>query len=239
MIAVTASCRFESDVERLLSDPTVHAMSHDDWLIILGDSGVFEPRTEPGENISRVRRLPCRVLIIDGEHDDYDRIADHPESPWNGGMINIVSRDVYRLCRGSVFTLKGHTFLAIGGSSTPNREDVGKYWSWWPGQDISENDLRETGRNLAGHGGRVDFVLSCDCPDSWKDDVPGSVKGTRSGIALDKVLEDLDFNCWIFQKGLCLGHEGEGRGKTFPRQKIVPLGESVFDCRRLPLEKNA
>ena len=60
MIAVTGPTR--NGLGRLLNDPVMRSMGPDDYLIVLGDSGVFEPRTAVGDNARRLKVLPCRIL---------------------------------------------------------------------------------------------------------------------------------------------------------------------------------
>lgn len=195
MMAVTGGS--PDVVGRALRGPP---LGREDHMVILGDSGVFEPRRDFSVGTGELRKLPCPVLFLDGETDDYDAVGDQPSFPWNGGLVHTVSRDVTMLCRGEVFRLHGKTVLAFGGASTPGRDDVGKYWSWWPDQDPDGEDLERALSNVDKVGGKVDVVLSCDCPESWKDGMPGSVRGLPSGRMCQRLLESIDYGRWVFSR---------------------------------------
>lgn len=219
MIAVTGPTR--NGLGRLLNDPVMRSMGPDDYLIVLGDSGVFEPRTAVGDNARRLKVLPCRILFIEGGTDDYDAIADQPRTPWNGGAVNAVARGVARLCRGSVFDIGGRTILAFGGATTPGRDDLGKYHTWWPEQDPGEAEIQMAIENANKVGG-VDYILSCDCPERWKAEVPGAVPGLPSGLAADRLLSSVCYGRWYFSNGYA-DKDLRTAGAYAVNQRVVPL----------------
>ena len=189
MIAVTGDSRGEAGYERLASDPVVSTMGKEDYLIILGGCGITEPRIDLDETISAYRDLPCSVLFLDGAYDDYDLLSEYPLFPWNGGKIQVFSRGISRLMRGQVFTLEGKRILTMGGAVSEDRSDSERYWSWWPEQEISEDDLNEAGKNLQSVGNRVDYVFSSACPRTWND---------NGDAMLDRVLGMVDYGHWYF-----------------------------------------
>ncbi len=205
MIAVTGDSRGEAGYERLVSDPVVNRMRKEDYLVILGGCGVTEPRADLDKVITAYRDLPCSVLFLDGAYDDYDLLSEYPLFPWNGGKIQVFSRGIYHLMRGQVFTLGGRRFFTMGGAVTPDRSESEKYWSWWPEQDITDEDLIEAKKNLLNVGNKVDYVLSSACPRTWKND---------GSEMLDRILDKVDYGHWYFsgpaaQSG-CLGLKAEG-----------------------------
>jgi hypothetical protein len=220
MLAVTGPLAGGGRLERLAADPAVGAMGRQDFLVSLGGSGVFAPRTPRGRNAQLIlKTLPCSVLFLDGADDDYDRIADYPEFPWNGGMTNDVWRGLTRLCRGQVFTMWGKTFAVMGGAATPGRDDVGKYWTWWPDQDPSERDIDRAVSNLEKHGNRVDWVFTCECPSSWKSEVGGTPLSAASD-ACEKILETCSYGHWYFADG--------GPDEEFPELHATRVKEKVL-----------
>lgn len=200
MFAVTGGSWGQEGLERLQEDRTVSSMSKRDFLIVLGDCGVFVPRVELSESAASYRSLPCSVLFLDGSRDDYDAVADQPAFPWNGGLVHTVSRGVTHLLRGQVFRLGGLSLLTVGGATTPGRTDAGKYWDWWPGQDVSAEDAETALRNIGKAGGGVDLVLSCECPSSWKSSV-GEGVATVSSDVLETISRKVPYGHWYFGNG--------------------------------------
>lgn len=196
MIVVTGDSLGIDALYNLAHDETVCSMSKSDYLVVLGNCGIMQAHTDFQENILIYRDLPCSVLFLDGGHDDYDLIADHPLFPWNGGMVQNISRGLTHLMRGQVFTIGGRTLLTMGGSTTPGRDDVGKYYDWWPEQDIFPPEVEVAERNLSAVGDCVDLVLTCECPTSWKSRINGMP--TPCSDALERILGVVDYGHWYF-----------------------------------------
>lgn len=189
MFAVTGSTLGECGYLGLLKDPIVQSMSKHDYLVMLGNSGITEPRVDFRETVSKYRDLPCSILVIDGSTDDYDLLSDHPLFPWNGGMTQNLSRNITRLMRGQVFAIQGKTIFSMGGALSKERTDFGKYYDWWPEQEISEEDLMEAESNLA-HREHVDWVFSCERPACWD---------SNGGYAiLDGLSTRIPYGHWYF-----------------------------------------
>ncbi|AGI48449.1 hypothetical protein TALC_01475 [Thermoplasmatales archaeon BRNA1] len=195
-LAVTGGTWGKDGIRRLFDDPVIKGFDKGDFLVILGDCGITEPRANLRERIDDYRRLPCSVLFIDGSRDDYDLLGDYPLFPWNGGMMQNISRSILRLTRGQVFMICGAKVLTLGGASTPERGDLGKYWNWWPEQDPSPGDVDTAVLNTAEWGGHVDFILTCDCPTSWKGLVGGRI--SKSSDVLEDLLRRVDYRHWYF-----------------------------------------
>ena len=190
MIAVTGSTVGKDGTARLLKDDTVCSMSKSDFLIVLGGCGVTEACADFGARVKEYRGLPCSVLFIDGSTDDYDLLAEHPFFPWNGGRTRNISRGITYLARGQVFFLGGSSFLAMGGAPTLGRDDLGKYYTWWPEQDISAEDEKEAELNLLDNGWRADYVLTSDRPRGWG--------GPGGSEVLERLAFQTDYGTWYF-----------------------------------------
>ncbi len=189
MIAVTGNSWGEAGYKRIASDPVVRRMGKEDYLIILGGCGVTEHGTKHDLMISAYRDLPCSVLFLDGAQDDYDFLSEYPIFPWNGGNIQVISRGIYRLMRGQIFNLEGISVLSMGGALSKDRSEAGKYWVWWPEQEISDTDIREAEGNLMRIGGKVEYVFSSSHPFSW---------GEGGDQKLDRLLGKIKYNGWYF-----------------------------------------
>jgi len=228
MIAVTGATDGPEGLARLRNG-ALSDMGPDDYLIILGGCSLCSPRTDLDEQIREYRVLPCQTLFLDGARDDYDLLSDYPSFRWNGGLTQSFARGLRRLLRGQVFRLAGRTFFVMGGAATPGRDDRGKYWDWWPGQDPDAADATATETNLAAVGWRVDFVLSVDCPASWRSELalPGSTERPPSAAAefLDRIATRLDYGRW-YCGGYTTNRELPGQRANFVDATVVRLQTS-------------
>jgi hypothetical protein len=211
MIAVTGSTVGENGTARLLKDETVLSMSKSDQLVILGGCGITEARADVDARVKQYRDLPCSVLFIDGSTDDYDLLEEYPFFPWNGGKTRNISRGITYLARGQLFSLGGRSLLTMGGAPTPGRDDTGKYYTWWPEQDISPDDEKEAELNLLEGGWRADYVFTSDRPRGWG--------GPGGSEVLERLAFQTDYGSWFFA-----GPED----REFPDYRAVQVCDKVI-----------
>lgn len=202
MIALTGST--VGGPGRLSGDPTVGSMSKRDFLVILGGTDIGAPRSVLDTVLPAYRDLPCSVLFIDGVGDDHDLYAEYPARPWNGGLAQWFCRGVMRLCRSQVFTISDMVVLTMGGGTAPGRDDAGKYYDWWPEQDITGEDVDLAVCNLGNR--TADLVLS--------DVSPGS------DASLSELSGRIPYRRWFFSDG--------GGNPELPESRASGIGDGVF-----------
>lgn len=191
MICVTGPVLNETVFQRVAEDPLVLSMGKGDYLVFIGGNEITLPRADLKAEVCKYRKLPCSVLLVDGAYDDYDLLAEHPVFPWNGGMTQSISRGITRLLRGQIFRIDGKKVLVLGGARTPGRNEVGRYYDWWPEQDLTEHDIEEAERNLDKNGRQVDIILSVEHPSDWGG-------GAHGNPLLDGLAHSIDYGKWIF-----------------------------------------
>ena len=218
-LAVTGPVWDTGDLSRIRADPLISTFDKSDYLVILGDCGVTAPRRPFLEVVDDFRRLPCTVLFLDGERDDYDLLGDHPAYLWNGGLAQTITRGVMRLCRGQVFMICGMKILTLGGKTTVGRTDEGKYWDWWPGQDPAPRDVDEAVTNLGEWGGTADAILTADCPSSWRQAL-GLGGATPSSDILEELRTRVWYKHWYFG--------GSRETREVPDADATSVGTSVI-----------
>lgn len=187
-----------------------------DFVFLLGGSGITRPRTDREALIGGFRELPFGLLHVDGQYDDFDYLGGHPARPWNGGLAQTLSRGIMRLCRGQVFEIAGRTFLTVGGGTAPDRTEEGRYWDWWPEQDISDTEERTLFENLSRYANSVDFILTYDVPTSWRKD-----GATRCSDVLEELRRTADYGHWF--------HYGGGRDECFPGRRASAVTCGIRD----------
>lgn len=184
MIYVTGD--IHGDPRRFSSDifPEGKSLTKEDYVIILGDFGlVWGIEETPQEKywLNWLNDKPWTTLFIDGNHENYDRLATYPVEEWNGGKVQKIRPSVIHLMRGQIFDLQGYSFFVIGGASSHDIDDgileIGdpriKDWSkdrfkmfrinhlsWWKEELPSSAELEEGLKNLKEHHYKVDYILS-------------------------------------------------------------------------------
>ncbi len=163
-----------------------HFILPEDSVIVCGDLGLLWARDREFKfNLDWLSRLPFQLLWVQGNHENYDMIADYPLELWNGGKVRHIVRDkIILLERGQVFDIEGKRFFAFGGASShdiqggildrnsPTYDEermraVRRHLtyrvrneSWWEQELPTEDELCEGRENLSKVGYVVDYVIT-------------------------------------------------------------------------------
>ena len=86
-----------------------------DIVVVLGDFGfVWDGSAEEQKKLDWLRKRPYTLLFLDGSHENYDLLAQYPETERFGGRVQSLGGNVYHVCRGSVLELEGKKYCSIG-----------------------------------------------------------------------------------------------------------------------------
>lgn len=177
-------------------------VSKEDYLIILGDVGVcWDGGVNDTFVISVLHKLPCTVLWLDGNHENFDIIEEIPIiNNWHGGKVQFISEDIIHLMRGQVYELEGKRFFVFGGGNS-----IDKQWripgvSWWEKEMPSEDEYVEGMRNLEGVDYEVDYVLTHTCPGHIAHMLVSEVYTGEEELQnyFDDISQKIEFTMWYF-----------------------------------------
>ncbi len=161
-------------------------LTSQDKVIVCGDFGLLWVKDATFTfDVNWLGSLPFQILWVQGNHENYDLIAEYPIELWMGGKARHIVRDkIILLERGQVFEIENKTFFTMGGAashdmeggvldrSSPSFQEERKRArkkrqvyrvlreTWWPEELPSEEELQEGRRNLAQAGYQVDYVIS-------------------------------------------------------------------------------
>ena len=81
--------------------PEQSEMTKDDYMIVCGDFGcVWNGDKSDDPQLDRLEALPFTVLFVDGNHENFDALNEHPLEQWHGGRVNKIRPHVIHLMRG-------------------------------------------------------------------------------------------------------------------------------------------
>lgn len=205
-------------------------LTEKDYLIICGDFGLCWERNSTFEyNCEQLAQKNYTILWVQGNHENYDMIAEYPLEEWHGGKVRHIVRDkVILLERGQVFNIEGKTYFTFGGASSQDiqggileRSDIRfnekrqlAYWrglpfrinheSWWEKELPDEIEMEEGRKNLAKHDYKIDYVITHCCSTHTQNKIEdGSVykmKADKLTDYFDEIEEKLQYIHWF------LGH---------------------------------
>lgn len=214
MIYVTGDLHGDLETYKLKPSafPAGAGLTKDDFVVVLGDFGLIWNTYEQSETetywLGWLTEQPWTTLFIDGNHENFDRLLEHPVEDFNGGKASRIHETVWYLRRGEVFNLYGKTCFVMGGAASVDKLQRTEHLSWWAQEVPSFGDYENALRNLARHGDAVDLVFTHTCPTPIKLMLPlhGHLGNIASKLDFDdpteamlqQIRERITFARWYF-----------------------------------------
>lgn len=228
MILITGDTHADfSRFQKPLPFPKGYQPTRQDVVIICGDfGGVWSESSHQIAELIRLSKLPYTIVFIDGNHENYDMLAEYPVSEWNGGRVQFIRENVIHLLRGQIFTIDGKSFFTMGGAACHDiqngvldPEDAQfeiqyremsyqgkfvrvKHYSWWEQELPTEAELDEGWRNLEDHSFQVDYVISHCAPTSYQNQIAAILRNNTYPVNnltdfLQRVYDTCSFSHWF------------------------------------------
>ena len=172
-----------------------------DFLIILGDACICYDGEQSDDIVERILTdLPCTVLWIDGNHENFDLIEQYQVKEWHGGKVQFITGNIIHLMRGQIYEIEGHTFFTFGGGNSIDKMERIPQGLWWPQEMPSKEEYEEGKKNLKAADLKVDYILTHTCPYSVaKTIVPDILSGEEElQQYLDWVRYNVKYKWWYF-----------------------------------------
>jgi len=115
MIYITGDTHGHLDINKLKDlQPKV---CEEDYIIVLGDFGLpgFCGRKHDRALMQFYRNFKCKILFLDGNHENFYSLNLLRVTQWNGGRVQYVADNIIHLMRGEIYTLGGVSILTCGG----------------------------------------------------------------------------------------------------------------------------
>ena len=170
------------------------SLSGDDYLIVLGDFGIIWDMIETRQETYLKKWLDNKkftTLFVCGNHENHQRLLQLDESSFLGGKVGIVSKSIFYLKRGEIYTIGGKKFLAIGGAKSHDKEGRIENLSWWEEEEISEEQKANAIKNLEKNQYCVDYILAHTLPDSVAQNIGFKFSPKRNDCSVSKFLDNI------------------------------------------------
>ena len=202
--------------------PEMRRLGAQDMMIVLGDCGVPWNKETIKEDLYKLDWLnsrPYQVVLITGNHDNYDFIEAMPQIEFCGG---IARKAIYKgktfnnivyIDKPTVMNLQGKICLIIPGANSHdindgiidgNNPDWRKLYrkaifrgkqvrvshiSWWPQEKVQVDLVQKILDNSLE---KVDLILSHEAPACQSRFYP-----TEEELYLDKISQQLEYTMWL------------------------------------------
>lgn len=202
-----------------------------DVLFVAGDAGFinsFENETSKEQRITHLNSLPFIIIVVLGNHENYDVIESLPECTiFNGECYKEDGVNVYYAKNGQIFDIDGIKFFTFNGGLSVDKEkrlklekEHGKKF-WWP-QEIKTEDFAKSLNTYFTR--QVDYIITHDVPlDIYKKltpFIPGRFKDATCPLQdfFQKIYNIKKFKHWY------AGHYHPSFPVNIDNVTVLPIG---------------
>ena len=229
MIYITGDCHGRFGKFSMKNFPEQKNMSKEDTVIICGDFGGIWDRenmisSEEKHWLKWLEDKNFTTVFVDGNHENFDRIARFEVIEWNGGKVHKIGESIFHLMRGEVYNIEGKTFFTFGGASSHDISDgiiemdeqgkwrkTAKIWKkygksfrvknleWWEQELPSGEELEHAIETLKQYDYHVDYIITHCWPqhivEKYIDRADAPDLLTKF---FDEIAVKMEFKKWFF-----------------------------------------
>ena len=205
--------------------PALDRLTKKDCLIVCGDfGGLWQGGSRERKRLDRLEARPFTTLFVDGNHENFDRLARYPAEEWHGGLVRRVRPSVLHLMRGQMFALEGKRIFTMGGARSHDIEDgildpmdpnfkddyallAGtqarfrvKNRTWWPEELPTEIQIEQARKFLKFANYNVDYIVTHCAPNSIIDLILPGVLDKQDKLTdfFEEIQPKVGFRRWYF-----------------------------------------
>lgn len=210
-VFVTGDCHGLIDInklDRLASLPLDFTL--DDIVIIAGDAGFVWYKNMHHPSQVRMNKIlndfPFTIFVVLGNHENYDAIEKFPRKDWFGGKVRYNSQtpNIYYAERGEIYYIYGKSYWCFGGAWSVDQFRRTKHLSWWEQELPTEEEMMYGMRQFIKYNGRVDNIITHDCPAEMFKYIPRDVllgdapnlEPKNINLYFDRILDNMKFTNW-------------------------------------------
>lgn len=196
MIYITGD--MHGDITRF-DDRAFKKLKKRDIVFVCGDFGfVWNGDDAEQKLLKKLGKKKYTIAFLDGRHENYDLLAQYPESEWNGGRVQVISGNLIHLLRGEIYKAEGKTFFAFGGGESPDHDIRMGAGTYFEAEIPTDEQLANAEEHLRAVDYTVDYVLTHE--PSGKANGFFSVDTPSNGINLifNRFEQIIKFTRWYF-----------------------------------------
>lgn len=253
MLYITGDCHSEFHRFSTRQFPAQAELSKDDFVLICGDfGGVWDDSPAERYWLNWLDGRPFTTLFVDGNHENFDLLAQYPAVPWRGGTIHPIRPSVYHLCRGNVFDLGGRTLFVLGGAASHDAPDGilrqgpalrqqkralnrrharyrVEHESWWADELPSPAEYQRALASLEAARWKVDLVASHCAPTELHARLRPDLPADPLTDFLSHIRQKLTYGAWF-----CGHYHCE---VSFPAERVQVVYQSIRSADRMGIHQ--
>ncbi len=202
MILTVGDTHGEHDYRKLSNHLIVREFGRlPDFVIQLGDFGVPWSNNSEDKTDRYLRNWygekPYDVIVIPGNHENYDRIEQLPVEIYYGAKVRRYSKNIVFVERNQILEIEDKTFYCFGGADSTDKEGRVLYKDWWPQEACTYKDFLDA-KELFQRVSSVDYVVTHTAPEKVIAEMGYDERLDGISKLLTYVDETLKFKHWYF-----------------------------------------
>lgn len=171
-----------------------------DYLVILGDAGIVWSENEHLEVREYYGSLPCTVLFIDGNHENFDLLDKYHVTEFCGGSVHKISDNIFHLMRGETYEIAGKRIFVFGGGFSLKKLTNTSPIFVWDREMPNDEEYQNGTKNLSRLGYKVDYVFTHVAPTSVAEHIGVrlAAEEKRLNDYLNDIKDRLEYKSWFF-----------------------------------------
>ena len=147
-------------------------------------------------------KMPCKILFVDGNHDNHDWWGRQPVSKMFDGKVQIHphSSNIIHLMRGEIYTIEGKSFFSFGGAASVDKIRRVEGIDWWRNEEPTYAETEYALDNLEKHDFKVDYILTHTMPSMLINSMPEFSHHSEPCVAakfFNTVMEQVEYKKWF------------------------------------------
>lgn len=171
-----------------------------DYLIVTGDFGyIFNGSEEEANALNELAKMPYTILWVDGNHENFNMLNQYYlTEEWNGGKVQKIRKNIFRLKRGEIFNIEGKKFFTFGGAKSVDRAYRRLNYDYWLEEEPTLKEMNYGIDNLEKNDNKVNYIITHTCAlDTLKEIIPYAENDELSNY-FQFVKDNIKFDKWYF-----------------------------------------
>ena len=223
MIFVTGDCHGEYHRFSARAFPWQKEMDRMDLVIVAGDFGYWDRSPEQEYWLRWLEEKEFTIAFVDGNHENYDLLAELPVESWNGGKVQFIRENVIHLMRGQMYRIQGKRIFTFGGARSHDVRDgilerddpelrkkvkaleaAGALYrinhlSWWKEEMPDRAEYEEGRLHMEENRWTCDYIISHCAPSSIQAVCSlGEFKPDELTTYLEEIRSKCHYRRWFF-----------------------------------------
>lgn len=207
MIYFTGDLHGEWDISKLNNDKTKF-IKKDDFVIVSGDFGLvwnYKSEKECKHWRNWLDEKLFITLFVPGNHENYERLLsdEFPEVEMFGGIVKQISKKIFMLQTGHIYTIQGKKIFAFGGAESVDKLSRKIGISWWHQEIPSTTEFFSGLKRLEENENEVDIVIThathLDCFNKALHLMPsiGEKESDPVSVMLQEIKNVIKYKLWV------------------------------------------